>query len=403
MKNHYLEFDLDIPNDIDEFIKGNEPVILDELPDLEIFSNGKVIDIRNKSVTLLNKNGYATISYKGKSYMVHRLVAKSYLKNKHNYDLVNHIDGNRGNNDVRNLEWVNNTINTLHGLLSVKVDNWEDLEKYGKRSNGINGWISLTSKGYRNFIKRKIIEESFLDKRRWIFSHKTPLFLLFLPLIGKFGNDKDNSSFMRDEHFDDVVFKIDDKFFKNKYKLSGLDIENNNNLWLIVECINKYLTPKNQDDHLLNILNLLKIDIDDYIDFLFYDLKLIIKHDVGFIFFEEFFEYINQIRNIITNTDHMTSEFGLDNVYAVDDIDLENTIEGNEWENYRHKIMQNIRDEKSRDISVYEEKYGQIIDYNYRYHRIAERLKHVHIRNVKRSEIENDIMLLMTYWVVYKR
>jgi hypothetical protein len=401
--NKYFDFNLNIPNDYDEFIQCDEPVILDDLPYFQIYRNGNIVDTRGKSGVLLNKNGYQTISYKSKNYMVHRLIAKSYLKNKYNYDLVNHIDGNRSNNDLRNLEYINNTINTLHGLLSVKIKNWEDLEKYGRRSNGVNGWISLTSKGYRDFVKKKIIEESFLDKRCWIFSHKTPIFLLFLPLVRKFGNYDNGTIILGSKYFNDVVSQIDDKFFKNKDKLSGLDIENNNNSWLLVECINKYLIPEDQGDHLLNILSLLKIDFDNYIDFLFDDLKIIIKYDVGFIFFKEFKKYIGHMRGVIENISQMTTEFDLDDSYTLYDIDWKNTSNGMEWINQEHQKLKNIRNDKSRNILVYEKKYGRIIDYNYKYHRIVERLEHVHIHNVKILEIEDNVSRLMSLWVFWKR
>eukprot|EP00981_Chlorochromonas_danica_P013996 scaffold7211_cov247-Ochromonas_danica.AAC.12 len=38
--------------------------------------------------------------------LVHRLVCRAFWPNKHNYKLINHIDGNKNNNAVTNLEWV---------------------------------------------------------------------------------------------------------------------------------------------------------------------------------------------------------------------------------------------------------------------------------------------------------
>jgi hypothetical protein len=47
---------------------------------------------------------------------IHRLVAKTFIENPNNYDQVNHIDGNKSNNCISNLEWCNYTQNKLHAV-----------------------------------------------------------------------------------------------------------------------------------------------------------------------------------------------------------------------------------------------------------------------------------------------
>ena len=49
-----------------------------------------------------------------KTYKVHRLVAMAFIPNPDNYSQVNHIDGNKENNSVGNLEWCDNSMNQLH-------------------------------------------------------------------------------------------------------------------------------------------------------------------------------------------------------------------------------------------------------------------------------------------------
>ena len=56
------------------------------------------------------KNGYMGVALcengKIKGLSVHRLVAIAFIENKCNKKCVNHIDSNRGNNMITNLEWV---------------------------------------------------------------------------------------------------------------------------------------------------------------------------------------------------------------------------------------------------------------------------------------------------------
>jgi len=57
-----------------------------------------------------------------KQHLVHRLVAKSFIKNPDNLQFVNHIDCNPSNNHVSNLEWCTASQNAKHafdkGLIS---------------------------------------------------------------------------------------------------------------------------------------------------------------------------------------------------------------------------------------------------------------------------------------------
>ena len=71
-------------------------------------------NVRNKVTGYVMKkrhtfDGYVkvtlTVNYKAKDYRVHRLVAETFIPNTHNKETVNHIDGNKDNNCVDNLEW----------------------------------------------------------------------------------------------------------------------------------------------------------------------------------------------------------------------------------------------------------------------------------------------------------
>ena len=77
-----------------------------------VFEDGKIIGPSGKELTWrYDKDGYAIVQVAGRSVGVHRLVAMAFVPNPHNYNEVDHIDGNKKNPSADNLEWVSHQEN----------------------------------------------------------------------------------------------------------------------------------------------------------------------------------------------------------------------------------------------------------------------------------------------------
>lgn len=90
-----------------------------EFEDYTIDTNGNVYNKNNtKLKESIGENGYHyyRLSKNGvkKMFYAHRLVALHFIDNPFNLPVVNHLDGNKLNNSVENLEWASYSQNTVH-------------------------------------------------------------------------------------------------------------------------------------------------------------------------------------------------------------------------------------------------------------------------------------------------
>jgi len=82
-----------------------------------VASTGKVFGVRGKEVRgSVTDKGYVRVYIGGKGVRVHRLVAEAFIENPQCLTEVNHIDGNKKNNNVSNLEWVTHKANMHHAI-----------------------------------------------------------------------------------------------------------------------------------------------------------------------------------------------------------------------------------------------------------------------------------------------
>ena len=124
-------------------------------PQYLIYKDGRVQNKKTGKILKggINNGGYKHHTLRNNGFQItltkHRLVAIHYIPNPNNYNVVDHIDRNKKNNNVDNLRWVTNI------------------------TNGHNTGKYITNKsGHKNisFIK---------DKNSWIYNHRVNGRILF--------------------------------------------------------------------------------------------------------------------------------------------------------------------------------------------------------------------------------
>lgn len=74
----------------------------------------------------INSYGYRVVTLvkggKRKDCKLHRLLAMTFIPNPNNYLCVNHIDGNKLNNSIDNLEWCTHGMNNKHAREQLYID-----------------------------------------------------------------------------------------------------------------------------------------------------------------------------------------------------------------------------------------------------------------------------------------
>jgi len=93
---------------------------IENFPNYEITIKGVITNKTTGYIKLawLCKNGYCYVDLQHKGYKkkipLHRLIATHFIDNIDNKRTVNHIDGNKQNNSISNLEWATDSENIQH-------------------------------------------------------------------------------------------------------------------------------------------------------------------------------------------------------------------------------------------------------------------------------------------------
>lgn len=151
------------------------------------YSVNRLGEVRNDITDKLivgdkNSTGYYRVCLYNKNHIPpkqrffrHRLVATHFIENPLNLEEVNHIDGDKSNNSVDNLEWIDRKLNELHCRKDINTKEYKPFivlfndgtelhcdvksdisTKLNVTTTTVKGWLHEKSKGYTAFNIKEI-------------------------------------------------------------------------------------------------------------------------------------------------------------------------------------------------------------------------------------------------------
>ena len=173
MKEYYLNKDInDLPNETWKCYK--DKYYVSNLGRVK-FIGGKLRwgnSYINKKPYILNQTEYNTGYLKCGQGKVHRMIAEAFIPNPNNKPSVNHIDGNKKNNKVNNLEWATYSEQQIHARKIGLYGPPTEAQKIAWHNNGVKNVkymchnISEQNKGRKWMTNDKV--NKFANKKQQI-------------------------------------------------------------------------------------------------------------------------------------------------------------------------------------------------------------------------------------------
>lgn len=155
--------------------------VIKEYPQYTIDETGQVKNIVTGKIKRQQANSQTTYfqvnlwkNNKGAWKYIHRLLAEAFIPNPLGLPEVNHIDGNRQNNALSNLEWVTGQQNKIHAVRT-------GLHKYTNR---------LTEAQFMQLLNRVIAGESYYAISQTV-NYKVPFLSVKLRALARKYNRED--------------------------------------------------------------------------------------------------------------------------------------------------------------------------------------------------------------------
>ena len=149
----------DFLNDEVEIIDDEEWRTIFDFPNYEVSNKGNIrskeyndslghLRSSKKLKKQVNNCGYEYVilsskEEKHKTLTVHRIVAKTFIPNPEEKEDVNHIDGNKLNNNVNNLEWTTTQENIIKRYeIGIDGNNYKRVSQFDKDGNLVGSFPS---------------------------------------------------------------------------------------------------------------------------------------------------------------------------------------------------------------------------------------------------------------------
>ena len=155
-------------SEVETFVK------IDGFEKYEVSNLGKVRNIKSGRIikTFLHHNGYLTYGLyennKQKQLSLHRIIAIAFIDNHEEKPCVNHIDENKLNNDLSNLEWCTAKENMIHGTRIKRASEkcFKKVIQLDLNDNVLNEFESMVQAEQETGVSRRNISSCCNGKRK---------------------------------------------------------------------------------------------------------------------------------------------------------------------------------------------------------------------------------------------